>query len=35
MNAHDSERLAGILASVGFAPAEEMGQADLILFNTC
>ncbi|MBQ9942440.1 MAG: tRNA (N6-isopentenyl adenosine(37)-C2)-methylthiotransferase MiaB [Christensenellaceae bacterium] len=35
MNAHDSERLAGILTSVGFEPAASEEEADLILFNTC
>src|SRR3990167_3470399 len=35
MNEHDSEKIAGILAGVGFAKADEPGEADLILLNTC
>ena len=35
MNAHDSEKIAGVLESLGFAAAEKQTEADLILFNTC
>jgi tRNA-2-methylthio-N6-dimethylallyladenosine synthase len=35
MNEHDSERMKGMLESLGYAEAAERGQADLILFNTC
>ncbi len=35
MNKNDSERMAAILASLGFEPAEDEAQADLILTNTC
>jgi tRNA-2-methylthio-N6-dimethylallyladenosine synthase len=35
MNVHDSERMRGMLASLGYEEAEERGEADLILFNTC
>ncbi len=35
MNEHDSERIKGMLESLGYAQAEEREQADLILFNTC
>lgn len=35
MNEHDSERMKGMLASLGYAEASEREQADLILFNTC
>ena len=35
MNAHDSENLAGMLEGMGFAPAADEGEADLLLFNTC
>ncbi len=35
MNAHDSERMRGMLDSLGYRPAEERADADLILFNTC
>jgi tRNA-2-methylthio-N6-dimethylallyladenosine synthase len=35
MNAHDSERMKGMLDSIGYAEAESRAEADLILFNTC
>ena len=35
MNAHDSETLGGMLASMGMRPEMDRDQADLILFNTC
>jgi tRNA-2-methylthio-N6-dimethylallyladenosine synthase len=35
MNEHDSERMKGMLESLGYAEASDRGQADLILFNTC
>ncbi len=35
MNVHDSERMKGMLESIGYAEAPERGEADLILFNTC
>jgi tRNA-2-methylthio-N6-dimethylallyladenosine synthase len=35
MNEHDSERMKGMLESLGYAEASERTQADLILFNTC
>ncbi|MFQ5876134.1 MAG: tRNA (N6-isopentenyl adenosine(37)-C2)-methylthiotransferase MiaB [Acidobacteriota bacterium] len=35
MNVHDTEKMAGILASLGYAPADGPGRADLILLNTC
>ena len=35
MNAHDSEKLAGMLEEMGLRPAEEKTQADLVLHNTC
>jgi tRNA-2-methylthio-N6-dimethylallyladenosine synthase len=35
MNEHDSERMKGMLESLGYAEADSRGQADLILFNTC
>ncbi|HYV17216.1 MAG TPA: tRNA (N6-isopentenyl adenosine(37)-C2)-methylthiotransferase MiaB [Conexibacter sp.] len=35
MNEHDSERMKGMLESLGYAEAEEREDADLILFNTC
>ncbi|MGO9488031.1 MAG: tRNA (N6-isopentenyl adenosine(37)-C2)-methylthiotransferase MiaB [Solirubrobacteraceae bacterium] len=35
MNEHDSERMKGMLDSLGYGEAPERGQADLILFNTC
>jgi tRNA-2-methylthio-N6-dimethylallyladenosine synthase len=35
MNEHDSERMRGMLESLGYEEAPERDQADLILFNTC
>jgi tRNA-2-methylthio-N6-dimethylallyladenosine synthase len=35
MNVHDSERMRGMLESLGYAEAAERSEADLILFNTC
>jgi tRNA-2-methylthio-N6-dimethylallyladenosine synthase len=35
MNEHDSERMKGMLESLGYAEACERSEADLILFNTC
>ena len=35
MNQHDSERMKGMLDSLGYAEAVERAEADLILFNTC
>jgi tRNA-2-methylthio-N6-dimethylallyladenosine synthase len=35
MNVHDSERMRGMLDSLGYEEAEVPDEADLILFNTC
>src|SRR3954454_24248601 len=35
MNEHDSERMKGMLESLGYAESPDREQADLILFNTC
>jgi tRNA-2-methylthio-N6-dimethylallyladenosine synthase len=35
MNEHDSERMRGMLESLGYTQAAARGEADLILFNTC
>ncbi|MBW4526003.1 MAG: tRNA (N6-isopentenyl adenosine(37)-C2)-methylthiotransferase MiaB [Phormidium tanganyikae FI6-MK23] len=35
MNKADSERMAGILETMGFEWSEEPNEADLILYNTC
>jgi len=35
MNAHDSERMEGMLDSLGWNAVEDRTEADLILFNTC
>src|SRR3954451_24421062 len=35
MNEHDSERMKGMLESLGYAEAPARSDADLILFNTC
>ena len=35
MNEHDSERMKGMLDSLGYVESEDRQGADLILFNTC
>jgi tRNA-2-methylthio-N6-dimethylallyladenosine synthase len=35
MNEHDSERMKGMLESLGYQEAAARADADLILFNTC
>ncbi|WP_231895468.1 MULTISPECIES: tRNA (N6-isopentenyl adenosine(37)-C2)-methylthiotransferase MiaB [Gordonia] len=35
MNVHDSERIAGLLEDAGYVRADEDGDADLVVFNTC
>ncbi len=35
MNFNDSERIRGILKSMGYEPAQDWQTADIILINTC
>ena len=35
MNVYDSERMADLLRPAGFAPADHMAAADMIVLNTC
>ncbi|ACC40018.1 2-methylthioadenine synthetase, MiaB [Mycobacterium marinum M] len=35
MNAHDSERMAGLLEDAGYIKADPGAPADLVVFNTC
>lgn len=35
MNVNDSEKMAGILKTLGYEPAENWQEADVILVNTC
>jgi tRNA-2-methylthio-N6-dimethylallyladenosine synthase len=35
MNEHDSERIQGMLESIGYTAAPDRAGADLVLFNTC
>ena len=35
MNVHDSERMAGLLEQAGFEPADDAGDADVVVINTC
>jgi tRNA-2-methylthio-N6-dimethylallyladenosine synthase len=35
MNAHDSERIKGLLESLGLGETHEQADADVIVFNTC
>ncbi len=35
MNAHDSEKIAGMLEAMGMSPAARREDADFVIFNTC
>src|SRR5881396_1394642 len=35
MNAHDSERIKGLLEDLGLGEAPSQDEADVIVFNTC
>ncbi|KKB78765.1 (dimethylallyl)adenosine tRNA methylthiotransferase [Devosia soli] len=35
MNVYDSDRMADALAPHGYIPTQEIGEADLVLLNTC
>ncbi len=35
MNVHESEKVAGVLESLGFSETKEQKDADIIIFNTC
>src|SRR5436309_10794726 len=35
MNAHDSERIKGLLESIGLGEAVSEADADVVVFNTC
>lgn len=35
MNVHESEKIAGILEELGYAPAGSIEESDIIVFNTC
>ena len=35
MNEHDSERMAGILESLGYVPAASAEDAEMVILNTC
>ena len=35
MNAHDSERIKGLLEELGLGEAPSQEQADVIVLNTC
>jgi tRNA-2-methylthio-N6-dimethylallyladenosine synthase len=35
MNAHDSERIKGMLEELGLGEAPAQGEADVLVFNTC
>jgi tRNA-2-methylthio-N6-dimethylallyladenosine synthase len=35
MNAHDSERISGLLDAAGYVPAPTGETADIVVFNTC
>lgn len=35
MNTHDSEKISGVLDSLGYCPSPDKAHANLIVFNTC
>lgn len=35
MNFHDSERMAGLMESAGYEPADTVADADVVILNTC
>ena len=35
MNLHESEKIAGILTSMGYVEGQSEENADIIVFNTC
>ncbi|MCL2337610.1 MAG: tRNA (N6-isopentenyl adenosine(37)-C2)-methylthiotransferase MiaB, partial [Firmicutes bacterium] len=35
MNEHDSEHIAGLLEQIGYLPAEDQSEADVVVLNTC
>ena len=35
MNEHDSEKICGMLESVGFKSCEDVNSADIVILNTC
>jgi tRNA-2-methylthio-N6-dimethylallyladenosine synthase len=35
MNAHDSEKVAGVLAGRGYRQVEKLADADVVFYNTC
>src|SRR5919112_1835449 len=35
MNAHDSERIKGMLEELGLGEAPSQAEADVVVFNTC
>ena len=35
MNVHESEKLSGMLESLGYSVTESDEKADVIVFNTC
>ena len=35
MNAHDSEKITGMLEEMGLVPSEKREEADFVIFNTC
>lgn len=35
MNVYDSERMADVLAPIGYSPVEAHDEADLVILNTC
>ena len=35
MNVHESEKIAGMLVSIGYTEARSVDEAEVVVFNTC
>lgn len=35
MNEHDSERISGLMEADGYAPTDNLAEADVVMMNTC
>ena len=35
MNVYDSDRMTDVLAPLGYAPTDQVNDADMVILNTC
>ena len=35
MNVYDSDRMTDVLAPLGYAPTDQVDDADMVILNTC